>query len=205
MELHQLKFNQRDPFVDELPPLIFIETFWGCNLRCGFCPVPGLSTSPEGRCDCAPPPPPAAALEEAAAVFRGTVTAIERVDARVQVTFALAAVWKGPVGETTTVFTGLDQGDCGLEFFRVGGDYLVYAEQSGEDLITHQCTRTGPFDSEEAAALGPPVWTARESIDFVRGDANSSGQVDISDGIRIVNRLFLGAPWQISVSRASTR
>lgn len=49
MELHQLKFNQRDPFVDELPPLIFIETFWGCNLRCGFCPVPGLSTSPDGR------------------------------------------------------------------------------------------------------------------------------------------------------------
>ena len=29
--------------------------------------------------------------------------------------------------------------------------------------------------------------------DFRRGDVNNDGAVDISDGIRIVNRLFLGA------------
>ena len=60
-----------------------------------------LSLPPLLACDCVLPPPPAAALEEAAAVFRGTVTTIERLDARVRVTFALAAVWKGPVGETS--------------------------------------------------------------------------------------------------------
>ena len=151
--------------------------FWTLLAVCTPAAAP-LSPPPLLACSCAPPPPPATALEEVAAVFRGTVTTIERVDARVRVTFALAAVWKGPVGETIDVFTWLDGLACGV-FFTVGGDYLVYAEQFDEDLITHSCTRTQLFDPEEAAALGPPIWTAGD-------DSDEDGFLDADDNCPLI-------------------
>lgn len=49
MEEVKKRFNRREPDLDLLPNLIFIESVIGCNLRCAMCPVPTSAKSMNGR------------------------------------------------------------------------------------------------------------------------------------------------------------
>lgn len=40
MKFEESQFNKRDAHLNKLPEIIFIETVFGCNLRCEMCPVP---------------------------------------------------------------------------------------------------------------------------------------------------------------------
>jgi hypothetical protein len=54
-------------------------------------------------------------------------------------------VWKGKLASTTTVLTGLHDGNCRFDF-KVGKTYLIYARKlrmyAADSLSTHMCTRT---------------------------------------------------------------
>ena len=126
----------------------------------------GLGLVPDGHvayaCSCAPPPPPAEALAEADAVFHGTVVGMEVPEAgglpMMKVTLAVHDVWKGIDSPTVTLETSLPNGaNCGF-FFEMGERYIVYAYEIEEKgaLTTNICTRSRPYDAQEAEALGPP-------------------------------------------------
>ena len=67
-------------------------------------------------CSCPPPPPPEKAMEQAAAVFSGKVLKIAEADEHhLQVTFQIAATWKGTEGKQVVVLTGKNDGICGLQ------------------------------------------------------------------------------------------
>ena len=84
-------------------------------------------------------------------VFMGQVRAVtvDETSSRVIVKFKVSRVWKGAKRNVRTVVTSLDQGVCGLgpQFFQAGRNYLVYADQSSQGLVTGSMS-----DSKEKAA-----------------------------------------------------
>ncbi|HEY3770736.1 MAG TPA: hypothetical protein VGN44_18825 [Candidatus Angelobacter sp.] len=104
-------------------------------------------------CKCAPPPPNSDwfewQLRGNSAVFSGTVESIqitgrplrpvagETVDARIGLIVSFSAVhgYRGEVGTTIRVETGIGNGDCGFDFQR-DRSYLVFAEQDGKGHLT---------------------------------------------------------------------
>jgi hypothetical protein len=83
----------------------------------GFAAAPGVCLA----CSCVPPPGPLEARDQAAAVFRGSVVAIntERASSGYQyrrVTLHADTVWKGAVTREVTVYSGSGGGDCGFPF-----------------------------------------------------------------------------------------
>jgi hypothetical protein len=104
---------------------------------------------------CMPPPMYSSAPEYLRAhadhVFMGQVRAVtvDETSSRVIVKFKVSRVWKGPKRNVCTVGTSLDQGVCGLgpQFFQAGRNYLVYADQSSQGLVTGSMS-----DSKEKAA-----------------------------------------------------
>lgn len=48
------------------------------------------------------------------------------------------------------------------------------------------------YTTSLAVLIASGCWVAAAEVPFVRGDANVDGQVDISDGVKILNVLFLG-------------
>lgn len=49
MTKHELLFDDRKYDIADLPDMIFIESYKGCNLRCRMCPVPDFSNTMNGR------------------------------------------------------------------------------------------------------------------------------------------------------------
>jgi hypothetical protein len=100
-------------------------------------------------CSCAEPLLPREAAEKAAAVFTGVVTSHELVtrqdspsgEPRRHYQFTATDVFKGEVGTTVDVYTGLGGGDCGYSF-EIGQKYLVYAYGTPPRLNTNICSRT---------------------------------------------------------------
>jgi hypothetical protein len=116
-------------------------------------------------CTCNSPGSPVEELGRSTAVFVGKVIHIEYPKLNLTgfpynsrdsmiARFQVLKVWKGPATRTTDVRT-LFFGDCGCKFSE-GEDYLVYANGSGEQLVTDRCTRTKPISEAiaEVAALG---------------------------------------------------
>ena len=76
----------------------------------------------------------------------------------VEVKFKVFHVWKGEVEDEVEVRTQISGGSCGYGF-RVGEDYLVYAQSSGPTPSVHQCSRTARLKNgmEDVRTLGEPV------------------------------------------------
>jgi hypothetical protein len=121
-------------------------------------------------CSCAVPKPPLEAAADAAAVFRGEVTRVERLPRSTggdyqRVTLRVNRVWKGNVAAEAVVYTGSNDGDCGIAF-QQGTEYVIYAWALASDnlwnapensLGTGLCDRTAPVSqaADDLAALGP--------------------------------------------------
>lgn len=110
-------------------------------------------------CQCAGPGRPCEAYGDAAAIFVGTVTfssSIKIKDTDFEYTQRLVRLHiDRPIRNVNTsdieVVTGWGDTDCGFPF-RLGGQYLVYANNHQGKLETSICTRTRPL-SDAAADL----------------------------------------------------
>ena len=117
-------------------------------------------------CTCVEPRPPLDELARCTAVFSGQVTNVELFQVpgqgwyRKRVTLTLTECWKGGLGATVVVRTGLSDADCGVQF-EVGSDWLVYAGGPLDDLGASLCSRTQPLEKAayDLEQLGNPVCT----------------------------------------------
>jgi hypothetical protein len=103
-------------------------------------------------CSCAGAGTPCQDYWKADAVFMGTVSYISSTTYMVGehefrgrlVRFTVERGFRGVNGSDIEVTTGLGDSDCGYGF-RLGGQYLVYAyETGGKSLATGICSRTRP-------------------------------------------------------------
>jgi hypothetical protein len=129
----------------------------------------------------------------------------------------VAAVWKGPVARVLSLVTPEDDFSCGTVFVP-GEEYVVYATMG--DLMegrlgTILCDRTRILDPLELDFLGAPCRAGEEiaahegetcTVEepdppasltppcsrFLRGDADTSGKVALTDAVVILTELFLG-------------
>jgi hypothetical protein len=123
--------------------------------------VAAAAASLAGRasaCSCVPPPAPQEAMKTAAAVFEGTVTAVDRKGETLTVTLTARRAWKGIDAPEVTVQTAGDGAMCGVTFEK-GKSYLVYTHPRDDPkspLRTGLCTRTTHVEQakEDLAALG---------------------------------------------------
>lgn len=103
-------------------------------------------------CTCVGPLSPAYELEHSDAVFRGEV--ISKSGARtlcgssgefsapnLAVKFKVNTVWKGEINETTFIATNYHEAACGYPF-RIGEEYIVYANEWNGILWVGLCSRT---------------------------------------------------------------
>jgi hypothetical protein len=82
------------------------------------------------------------AFDGSAAVFSGEVILVEPKDEyTLTVKIKSSQVWKGKELEEFTVNTSKQSTMCGY-YFEIGKKYLVYANKSGEVLMTTNCSRT---------------------------------------------------------------
>jgi hypothetical protein len=145
-----------------------------------------LRPCPAFACSCPPLGTPIEALNRSAAVFVGTVVAIEAPSGTptltqefpfidflvssgdpVHVMFEVSDVWKGPAYRRMVVTTAHDSSSCGYPFHS-GEAYLVYASDQGAGLTTYLCSRTTSLVQAQAdlVALGsgrPPTLDALPS------------------------------------------
>lgn len=152
-------------------------------------------------CSCVGPGTPCLAVGSAAAVFSGTVLDIAdparplpggiassalasrpRVGSVAHVSWPLRVVRMqvgevlsgiGPGQSQIEIVTGMGGGDCGYAF-RVGVDYVVYADKNAEGrLQTGICSRTRP------------VTEAAEDVAYIRAMANApeTGEIRVRTGV----------------------
>ena len=110
----------------------------------------GAASNPQPAfaCECSPITPTRAS-RQADAVFRGTVTALRKVDrgddARTDIRFAVDAVYKGSVYTEQVVATPRESTECGLAP-ELGTTWLIFAiqgvEGSGDEAVTRLITDT---------------------------------------------------------------
>jgi len=102
------------------------------------------------------PSSPKESLATADAVFSGRAIAafdgnpgpvISSADP-IRVTFQVREVWKGPQQPTLTVQSMRNDASCGFSF-KLGKDYIVYAESRNGTLDTNICTRTNRITEAE--------------------------------------------------------
>ncbi len=110
----------------------------------------GAASNPQPAfaCECSPVTPTGAA-RQADAVFRGTVTALRKVDrdedARTDIRFQVDAVYKGSVYTEQVVATPRQSTECGLTP-EIGTTWLIFAiqgvEGSGDEAVARLITDT---------------------------------------------------------------
>ena len=142
-------------------------------------------------CTCVRPSPPDETKAMADAVFSGTVSDSSPTgDGNVIYTFEPTVIWKGQIQAVIEVSTAASAATCG-DFFDIGVEYIVYAylDENGA-LTTNMCTRNAPYDADEAAALGSPIWPPSKVQTFIRGDTSGDLKLDIADAITVLTFLF---------------
>lgn len=122
--------------------------------------------STTSACSCVELPSVEEEFERSKAVFSGKVIdIIENQNSTKSVLFEVTNTWKGVEETQIIITTGQGGGDCGINF-KVGVDYLVYANEStmyGEkSLVSITCDRTNELSSaqEDLAILSegqPPI------------------------------------------------
>jgi hypothetical protein len=128
------------------------------------------AVTPASACTCLPPPSFEESFAAAEAVFTGEVVRIEIIDGEffpqeMRVGLLLENYWKGELPDTVTIYTSASGASCGFPF-EIGGDYLVYGDESraadGNRLWTHLCGRTGFLEGHpDINDLGPPFTPTR--------------------------------------------
>lgn len=143
-------------------------------------------------CSCLPPRPAAESLAEAALVFHGVVVAKSEEGFQLEIFFEPRTIWKGPLDPALVVKTAINTAACGYPFVE-GNEYIVYASAFEGDFFTGLCSRTRPFQQEEADALGAPIWTS-DGPSLKRGDLTQDGRFDVGDVIAALRFLFARGP-----------
>lgn len=177
-------------------------------------------------CSCVIPGEPDAERARSAAVFSGTVVAVDARERRApwlqfsrtfpfvhwgqaapinpelidwtptRVTFEVAQVWKGNITQQQTIFTGTGGGDCGYGFDQ-GQEYIVYAYEAGEKLATGICGRTQALGLAQADLAALGV--GRPPADNALTEENAASSVAIV-GLGALVVLIVGIVW-LSVRR----
>lgn len=101
-----------------------------------------LSASRAEACSCFPSGPPCQAAWETETIFRARVLSVTALDSRNvlsprRVRMRVLEAFRGIDVAEVDVFTGGGGGDCGYDFSS-GGEYLVYAQRSGERASLHR-------------------------------------------------------------------
>ncbi len=141
-----------------------------------------IETDSAYACSCVIPGPPDEELANSSAVFAGKVINLAEPFAGfgpvssadpIKVTFQVDKVWKGSVSQTTIISTARSGASCGYTFEK-GGEYIVYAYGTENDLSVSLCSRTQSLNTAEddLAVLGAGAapladgfkWTASSSV-----------------------------------------
>ena len=131
-------------------------------------------------CDCPELPSPYQAMSKSAAVFSGTVTAVDALDdiGMNRISFDVDRVWRHRGPGAFSVLSPQSADDCGLEF-EIGKAYIVYAIRRDvgslqEILFSDQCSRTRPPNEEEVRALSAPCDSCRDLRPVIHARTNVS-------------------------------
>lgn len=102
-------------------------------------------------CSCKEPPPLDIEYRNTDAVFYGKVVKLELDDNNrtVSASIKTANIFKGAKEEFIRVVTSASGATCGFHF-QIGGNYLIYANDSNGTFTTNMCTRTKEFSMEES-------------------------------------------------------
>ena len=104
---------------------------------------------PAAACVCPPAGSPADAFGQATVVFRGRVTSVTNGYA----TFRVDQSWKGPASRQAVVNIGAGGLQC-VHSFAQGREYIVYATESAQELVSPCTTRLRPVGLGSASELG---------------------------------------------------
>ncbi|MGH9905111.1 MAG: SpaA isopeptide-forming pilin-related protein [Pyrinomonadaceae bacterium] len=131
-------------------------------------------------CSCAGTPAPCQEYWQTPVVFAGTVTYSSKASSNQEnyqwprrlVRFTIDEAFRGVDGVEVDVMTGFSDADCGYGF-RLGGQYLVYADRQEDGrLTTSICTRTRPLSD------------AKEDLAYIRGLATAKTGATIFGEVR---------------------
>ncbi|MBD7907866.1 hypothetical protein [Sporosarcina gallistercoris] len=130
-------------------------------------------------CSCIELPSVSEAREEADAVFLGIITDIEDLQIQREVTINVREAWKGVRTKTIKIYTGFNDGDCGLPI-TIGESYLFYATDGSERnddgfLTSNICTRTtaeaNAMEDLKELGAGKKEFTQEEPSSFADGQS----------------------------------
>ena len=126
-----------------------------------------LPTAPAWACSCAAATP-AQLVDRSDVVLRGTLEDVAEPAGLAEPSsgaparsyrFTVAEVYRGTVAPTTWVGSAADGASCGLEGLEPGREYVVFAQERGEELWANLCGGTAPADTrlvgEVEAVAGP--------------------------------------------------
>lgn len=127
-------------------------------------------------CSCMELPSVSEAKEQSDAVFLGMVTDIADVNIQREVTIDVREAWKGVETKTIKIYTGFNDGDCGLPI-ETGESYLFYANDFSEGnddgfLTSTICTRT----TAEANAMEDLKELGAGKKEFTQAEPSSSAE-----------------------------
>lgn len=134
------------------------------------------------------------AFEGSTSVFSGEVISIEpKGEYEVSVKIKTSKVWKGERSKEFTVNTANQSAMCGY-YFEVGKKYLVYANRSGEVLMTTSCSRTAVFDeSGDAKYLNKFLQDPKKLPDGIeKWEGKSSDKILENETIKVRLQKLLG-------------
>lgn len=159
----------------------------------------GSFPSITSACSCAEMPSVEEEFERSQAVFSGKVLDVrEKKDIkgfmRKSVLFEVTNTWKGVEQSQVIITTGQGGGDCGIDF-KVGHDYLVYANESkmygAKSLVSIICDRTNELSTlqEDLKILGegqPPIEEVDLTDKYEGNQLYMWGVVAVSIGVIII-------------------
>ncbi|MCM3757548.1 hypothetical protein M3197_08600 [Sporosarcina aquimarina] len=128
-------------------------------------------------CSCKELPSVSEAKEQSDAVFLGTITEITDVGIQREATIDVREAWKGVDTKTIKIYTGFNDGDCGLPIVS-GESYLFYGTDRSEGrddgfLTSDICTRTtaeaNAKEDLKELGVGKKEFTQAEPSSFADG------------------------------------
>jgi hypothetical protein len=139
-----------------------------------------LAPQNAGTCSCQYIEDAGVGIEISDLVFLGRVVALEVVPTTeptrvhqaddVLATFEVQRGWKGEMSDRITVRTPFGDVVCGFDF-RIGRDYLVYANWWDGEVYVSLCSRTAPFleAQQDMEDLGPPMFCGQTESQSAKG------------------------------------
>jgi hypothetical protein len=168
-----------------------------------------IETDSTCACSCVAPGPPDEELTNSTAVFTGKVVGLSKpIDFGpissadpIKITFQVYEAWKGSVSLTTTITTSRSSASCGYTFEK-GGEYIVYAYGSENNLAVSLCSRTRPLDAaaDDLEVLGVGTAPIADSSTRTQISVYFQGPVLFGTGLGII---ILGLLVAVMIKRHS--